>query len=393
MKYGGNYPLFISYDAIDKLRNNDTIKKLWSSSGAVEEFFKSNLVNVLSDPLAGKPIKDALGKVYLYDGKQAELFDSDFDDKGRATIIAAAITGGAKMYQQGGGSRLPGPLGIVKTWKRNKEEVLTSLGIPKDRWPEYKQMMVSSTHNWGDYEKALSEAKSADVNIFVYADPNTQTYFHYVSSVEVTRNLNARVQIEGRRMSDDDILKVVDGSDNEKALKAAYGKLGTPTADSGWVLGTQLNRKDRGDGQAKAMNNWNALGAAAYANRFLGASYSLTQNWEWLHIRGAQIGGATDSTNLVPGLYVTNSFMIPYENMIEQWARADPTHFSARFRVQPTGTLYGRYITISFKAEGHSMLGDLEQNLVTFDALAGRVIDKLANEIVKRNIDKRATAD
>ncbi len=39
------------------------------------------------------------------------------------------------------------------------------------------------------------------------------------------------------------------------------------------------------------------------------------------------------------------------------------------------------------------MLGDLEQNLVTFDALAGRVIDKLANEIVKRNIDKRATAD
>ena len=50
------------------------------------------------------------------------------------------------------------------------------------------------------------------------------------------------------------------------------------------------------------MERWNALGAAAYGNKFLGRRYDLTQSWEWLHVRGAQIGGATTAGNLVPGV-------------------------------------------------------------------------------------------
>src|SRR5579884_3381912 len=106
---------------------------------------------------------------------------------------------------------------------------------------------------------------------------------------------------------------------------------------------------------------------------------------------GAQIGGATDGNNLVPGLYVTNSFMIPYETMVMQYARADPTNFFAHFRVSPTGTLFARYISIEITAKGHKMLGDLEPTLLgRFDVLLGKVVDKLSNEIIKRNLDRRA---
>src|SRR5690606_28456733 len=97
--------------------------------------------------------------------------------------------------------------------------------------------------------------------------------------------------------------------------------------------GTNLTTVDRGEGQMAARDKWNALGAAAYANRQFGTNYDLNQNWEWLHIQGAQIGGQTIGSNLVPGLFVTNSLMIPYENMIKQWAQTDPTRFWAKFEV------------------------------------------------------------
>lgn len=394
MKYQGNYPLFVQYDAIDKLKGEPILRKLWEGAGGVEQYFKENLVKVLKSKSAdATQVRGHVHYPFLYDGKSGQLNQADLGEAGLATVIAAALTGGAKPYQQGGGSRLPGAVGILTTVDRTREEVLMALGIPKDRWGDYKQLVTRKCQNWALYERYLKEAEQAGSNLFVYADSNTNTYFHYISAVDVKRNANAKIQIAGRRLADAELSGVLSGSSEEGNLKLEYSKLGTPRSDSGWLAGTGLNRKDRGEGQAKAMGNWNALGAAAYANKFLGANYPMDQNWEWLHIQGAQIGGATDSTNLVPGLYVTNSFMIPYENLVEQWARADPTHFWARFQTAPANTLYAKSIRISIKAVGHQMLGDLEQTLVTFDVLGGKVVDKLANEIVKRNIDRRSTVD
>ena len=39
-------------------------------------------------------------------------------------------------------------------------------------------------------------------------------------------------------------------------------------------------------------------------------------DWEWLHIRGARLGGVTGPTNLVAGTSQANSHMIPYEHQI-----------------------------------------------------------------------------
>ena len=73
-------------------------------------------------------------------------------------------------------------------------------------------------------------------------------------------------------------------------MRQQYATLGPALADSGLQPASKLVAKDRGKGQAAAMGNWNALGAAAYANRFLNKRHDLNQNWEWLHIRGAQVG-------------------------------------------------------------------------------------------------------
>ncbi len=76
--------------------------------------------------------------------------------------------------------------------------------------------------------------------------------------------------------------------------------------------------KDRGLGQYANMNNTNAAGYAW----LLDVPGAESQRWEWLHVRGAGIGGATDSTNLVAGTRDANTQMIPFESNIRALATA-----------------------------------------------------------------------
>lgn len=395
LKYKTSTPLFIQYAAIERLRADPTVAALVKNNHGSEFDLQKDLIDLLSSkksPLANG-VKAALGNVYFYDGKAGQLEKQDFNAHLYARAISAAVMNGAKAYAMGGGERLPAASGHVFALKANKETILGALGYSKEKAAEFTQVHVVSLQDEITYQKYLEDAKKNKTNYFEYNNDDLGLHFFYISAVEVRRNANAKIQIDNKRYSDTDFFNLDKTSEEGKRIEASFAKLGKPTPDTGWVPGTSLNKKDRGDGQAKAMNNWNAMGAAAYAKHYLGVDYPLDQNWEWLHIRGAQIGGATDNTNLIPGLYVTNSFMIPYENMIAQWARADASHLWARFSVSPSNTLFGRYITISIKTQGHSMLGTLETTLCTFDALQGRVVDKLANEIVKRGIDQRATVD
>jgi hypothetical protein len=79
------------------------------------------------------------------------------------------------------------------------------------------------------------------------------------------------------------------------------------------IYTSNARRQDRGDGQYKEMNSTNAAAYAFGSN----LDKSLETNWEWLHIRGAGLGGDTDSTNLIAGTYSANSHMIPYENQVK----------------------------------------------------------------------------
>jgi hypothetical protein len=78
---------------------------------------------------------------------------------------------------------------------------------------------------------------------------------------------------------------------------------------------------DRGLGQYANMANTNANG---YAWLWQVPGWA-TQRWEWLHVRGAGLGGATDGTNLVLGTRDANTQMIPFESNIRVLAAAVPT--------------------------------------------------------------------
>ncbi|WP_374148154.1 DUF4157 domain-containing protein [Sphingomonas sp. 28-63-12] len=72
----------------------------------------------------------------------------------------------------------------------------------------------------------------------------------------------------------------------------------------------------RGQGQEVAMDRTNARGYAWVTDT---PGWNTTQ-WEWLHIRGASLGGQTDATNLVLGTRDANTHMIPFESNLKALA-------------------------------------------------------------------------
>ncbi|PCK08974.1 MAG: hypothetical protein COA42_06450 [Alteromonadaceae bacterium] len=67
--------------------------------------------------------------------------------------------------------------------------------------------------------------------------------------------------------------------------------------------------KDRDGGQGVNMLNTNA---SAYAMMSQVPQWQ-SKKWEWLHVRAASLGGATDGTNLVVGTRDANTHMMPFE--------------------------------------------------------------------------------
>lgn len=110
------------------------------------------------------------------------------------------------------------------------------------------------------------------------------------------------------------------------------------------------------------VGHWPQLGTRIFSvgersilgrQRSQGKLCNLDQNWEWLHIQGAQIGGQTVAGNLVAGVYATNSMMIPYETLVAEWARQDPHQFMAKFDARSTAGGFASLISISIQAKDH----------------------------------------
>jgi|GEM_PF-3585265 len=79
---------------------------------------------------------------------------------------------------------------------------------------------------------------------------------------------------------------------------------------------TRFAAADRGPGQSAAMKGTNAN---AYAMLTDTPGHAASR-WEWLHIRGASLGGATTSENLVLGTRDCNTHMMPFEANLRQLA-------------------------------------------------------------------------
>jgi hypothetical protein len=90
-----------------------------------------------------------------------------------------------------------------------------------------------------------------------------------------------------------------------KSLESTMKKLKRPQTGK-WA--TPPAAADRGDGQASNMGGANAMAYAVLANVPTAGT-----RWEWLHVRAASLGGATDGTNLVVGTRDVNTQMMPFE--------------------------------------------------------------------------------
>ncbi|MFF5126508.1 DUF4157 domain-containing protein [Streptomyces syringium] len=334
-----------------------------------------------------------LGGLFHYDSVAKATGPVGEEDLGRATpgLVAAIVRHGPQIWNNSGGSRAPRAEGRLYGLTPSRDQALHMLGIDEDTAPHFDDVRYKSLdERQYEHRRALFNDKDDGANLFEYEGrfPGDRARMMYVSTAGTARAAAHRIRIANRRFPDAEFFDPGMDEATQRALHAEYARLTVPRPDTGWVPGTDLTAVDRGAGQDSAMNGWNALGVVAYAKRFLGASYELEQNWEWLHVQGAQIGGSTDATNLVAGAYVTNSAMIPYEDMIAKWAGTDARHFWARFEVTPAGTLFPARIRLSIKTDDHRDLGTLPGLvLAEFDPLHGRIVDRLAGEILKRNVD------
>ncbi|MNQ25727.1 hypothetical protein D3C85_389490 [compost metagenome] len=113
------------------------------------------------------------------------------------------------------------------------------------------------------------------------------------------------------------------------------------TTQDVWFTNTPVG-KDRGDGQYKNMANTNAAGYA-WLLGLVG-----NQRWEWLHIRGAGLGGKTDSTNLVAGARDANTHMIPFESNIRHLGTAVKKHSDKYSKLQVIWSVSGQIAKFAY---------------------------------------------
>lgn len=97
--------------------------------------------------------------------------------------------------------------------------------------------------------------------------------------------------------------------DNADEVNQRLSELRAPQ-EQAKAAGDNFIAVGRGLGQAAAMDGTNARG---YAWWYRIPGWDTTQ-WEWLHLRGAGLGGATNSGNLVLGTRDANTQMMPYES-------------------------------------------------------------------------------
>lgn len=299
-------------------------------------------------------------------------------------LIEVLRRGGPAYWPGGTSNRSPRAKGIlaVKGYP-SLHDVLRQLGIKEKDFPRYSGVEMRHLND-AEFEQFRQEALHAQSNTTVLND------VVYVSTQQLTRSKNAKVRADKKNYKDD----FGNNQATLRKLESSFNSLPLP-ATEGWV--NSFGKTPRGGGQAKAMNNWNALGAAAFANKVHGQDFDLSQNWEWLHIRASQIGGKTTGGNLVAGLYAVNSHMIPYENLVKKWSSEAPGKLQVRFYTE-NGRLrvFAEKIVMDIATNGpHPTLGNIPTSdplRATFYTFSGKVVDKLASRLESLQLEQHLKA-
>jgi hypothetical protein len=303
-------------------------------------------------------------------------------------LVKLGAQGFPNLRNEGGGSRLPaaeGSLYISRPHFATKALVLASLNIPVDKFPDYDGVNAVLVDSFGDAVARAALDKQAGANTFAGDG------FVYASTVRAPASASRKYTANGRNY-DDTFSNIANPSLAFTRLNNAYEALAGP-ADSGWVSDLAGGRD--GD-QNTVMGKWGALGAAAFHNAFRSANGGVVpvdQNWEWLHIRGAQIGGETEQGNLLAGTFVANSQMIPFESQIQRWHQGNHGKIFARFTATVRDRILAQSIKIEISALDHPALGTIPQDApltIEFFPLDGVVIDKLTGKIQQKKFREQA---
>jgi hypothetical protein len=388
----GAEPAFVRYEVLTEIRKQrDRFMKhptpQTSDTGRVfrdpEKAFE-----IWVEKLPADVLQRWLGTIWGQ-GEKGILHDIDFaSNTARALRVYQLASHGPQRMPEGFGSRLPTAQGrLYSTVREQRAEIFEALGVSPDKLASYAGVTIE----YVDLAEARAKYLEADVG-----DENAQwlevgphrTPLVYVSTVVAPRSSIARFRAKGV-LYDEHFSGVT--AKELAALQRSFDALGRARASRD-VPGTKIGKEPRGLGQANAMDGWNALGAAAFANAFRNTSYDLNQNWEWLHVRAASAGGATNGENLVAGRFGANSLMITYERLIKEWAAVDREN--VWFHFVPVNPRPGFADKIEFwvLARGHRILGDIEpaMRLISIDVTKGKVVDALSDQIIKRHVDWEA---
>lgn len=159
-----------------------------------------------------------------------------------------------------------------------------------------------------EIDKNQKEDKTFIKNVKIGKDVLTKQV--NVHKEQLVENVKGPVQVGGQKKD------AIDKYDAKDVLNQLEKNLSPITTPQNVAFRTYPAAKDRGQGQYANMGNTNARGYAYLLNL---KGHNSAQ-WEWLHIRAASLGGATDSTNLVVGTRDANTHMIPFEANIRALA-------------------------------------------------------------------------
>lgn len=300
-------------------------------------------------------------------------------------VILLLINAGKRpeplLRNEGGGSRLPHAEGTLyvdaKTWANKADALVKGLGVDLGEVGEYKDVDFVEMDPGG-----LVERK-------VQAQDNGEHYrggngFLYVSSVTARPRARRQPKVAGSRQAVDNLTK-----QDIAELNLKYEAIRPTPVTTGWVEDLSGGREGSQD---TAMKNWSAYGAAAFHNQHRAGNGGLVpleaDNWEWLHIRGAQIGGPTDATNLLAGTFAANSQMIPYETKLQKWHTGNHGKIWAQFTAEARDLVLAEKITIEVASTNHPDLGTIPDTAplrVAFYPLSGLVVDRLTGHLAGRS--------
>ena len=305
-------------------------------------------------------------------------------------VIAGVLNGNEETWgklqakKAGFGERAPKGKGTVYVNRDNAvslASVADFLGVDKNK--DFKE------------EAKFADVKFVELAGFAYqaklllepsaeSIPQERNNFFYVSTAtreaRTTSGIQGNYVLNGSKETEFD-----DIPSDDVRLNDSYDKLVTDRSVKEWAKVDRVGI--RAGTQDQCMDNWNALGMAAYAKKVLNRnSLNLAQDYEWLHIRGVQNGGRNEIGNLGTGTWIANSAMIPYENKIRAWADKKPGSIEARYETttNPVDSPVLDKITIKVAATATHEIGPIDRAdplEVEFDAQSGSVTDSFANKV------------